>query len=101
MAVANQLGESLHLGLLGDFQRIVDLDDEIPNCVFEFRVPEQQLNSSEISGPPIDHHSFRSRRMRPYAATLTRGSETKIALGLDVRRRSKWIVRHAFVRRPR
>ena len=57
---------NLHLGLLGDLQRIVDFDAEIPNCAFEFRVPEQQLNSSEISGPPIDHRSFRtSHRMRP------------------------------------
>src|SRR5438552_11190415 len=103
---------NLHLGLLSDLQRIVDLDAEILNCAFEFRVPEQQLNSSEISGPPIDHRSFRtSHRMRPVcrcvqtdridprpnspntaewkdAETLTRGSETKIALVLDVQRRS-------------
>src|SRR5437667_910912 len=65
MAVANHLA-NLHLGLLGDLQRSVHLDAEIPNCAFEFRVPEQQLNSSEISGPPIDHRGFRtSHRMRP------------------------------------
>src|SRR5438094_6924117 len=56
---------NLDLGLLSDLQRIVDLDAEIPNYAFEFRVPEQQLNGSEISGPPIDHRSFRtSDRMR-------------------------------------
>src|SRR5439155_7948269 len=56
---------NLHLGLLGDLHRIVGLDDEIPNCAFQFRVPEQQLNGSEIAGPPIDHRSFRtSHRMR-------------------------------------
>ena len=56
---------NLHLGLLGNLQRIVDLDAEIPNCAFEFRVPEQQLNSSEISSSLIDHRSFRtSQRMR-------------------------------------
>ena len=63
-AVANSLA-NLHLGLLGDVQRIVDLDAEIPKCAFEFRVPEQQLNSSEISSSLIDHRSFRtSQRMR-------------------------------------
>src|SRR5947207_2281811 len=30
---------NLHLGLLGDLQRIVDLDIEIPNCAFELGVP--------------------------------------------------------------
>src|SRR5205814_7289271 len=103
---------NLHLGLLSDLQRIVDLDAEILNCAFEFRVPEQQLNSSEISGPPIDHRSFRTSHIEcvPYVAaskpieltheqsantaewkdavTLTRGSEAKIALVLDVQPRS-------------
>src|SRR5438477_12902324 len=56
---------SQYLGLLGNLESVVDLDAEIPNCAFEFRVPEQQLNGSEISGPPIDHRSFRtSHRMR-------------------------------------
>jgi len=50
MAVAKPALPNLHLRLLGDLQRIVDLDAEIPNCAFEFRVPEQKLNGSQISG---------------------------------------------------
>src|SRR6266480_7536283 len=44
---------NLHLGLLGDLQRIVDLDTEIPHGAFEFRMPEQKLNGSQISGSPL------------------------------------------------
>src|SRR5206468_10575608 len=108
--------------LLADLQRIVDLDTEMPHSTFEFRVPEQQLNGSEISGPPIDHRSFRtSHRMcavcrcvqtdridpRPNPSntaeskdevTLTRGSETEIALVLDVRRRSMPLPHPSFAR---
>ncbi len=32
---------NLHLGLLGDLQRIVDLDTEIPHGAFELGVSEQ------------------------------------------------------------
>jgi len=49
---------NLHLGLLGDLQRIVDLDTEIPNCAFELGVPEQKLNGSQISGSSIDQRAF-------------------------------------------
>ena len=36
---------NLHLGLLGDLQRIVDLDTEIPNCAFELGVPEHKRHA--------------------------------------------------------
>jgi len=50
----------LDLGLLGDFQGIVNLDPEISDGAFEFLVPEQQLHGSEISGPSVDQRSFRA-----------------------------------------
>src|SRR4029453_2973616 len=56
----------LDLGLLGDFQGIVNLNAEIPDGALELRVPEQQLHGSEISGPSVDQRCFRApQRMRP------------------------------------
>src|SRR5947207_10704609 len=106
MVFANQLGETTpRFARRSPAHRRSRCRD---NCAFEFRVPEQQLNSSEISGPPIDHRSFRTSHIEcvPYVAaskpieltheqsantaewkdavTLTRGSEAKIALVLDV-----------------
>jgi hypothetical protein len=48
----------LHFCLLCDLQRIVDLDAEIPHGAFELRVPKQELNRSEVSGPPVDQRRF-------------------------------------------
>ena len=48
----------LHLGLLGDLQRIVDLDPEVSDSAFKFGVPEQQLNRPEILRPPVDQRRF-------------------------------------------
>jgi hypothetical protein len=39
-------------------QCIVDLDAEIPDRAFDLGMPEQQLDGSEISCPPIDQGSF-------------------------------------------
>jgi hypothetical protein len=50
----------LHLGVLSDLQRIVDLDAEIPDGTFKLRMSEQQLNSPEILGPSVD-----KRRLGP------------------------------------
>jgi hypothetical protein len=36
--------------VLSDLQCIVNLDTEIPDGAFELRVPEQELNGTEISG---------------------------------------------------
>src|SRR5438552_11978748 len=56
---------NLHLGLLGDLQRIIDLDTEIAHGAFEFGVPEQKLNGAQISGSSIDQRGFRpTQRMR-------------------------------------
>ena len=56
---------SLHLGLLGDLQCIVDLDPKVPDRAFEFGMAEEKLNSPEILGPPMDQRRLRAaRRMR-------------------------------------
>src|SRR5438128_12478499 len=55
----------LHLRLLGDLQSVVDLDSEIPDGAFKFRVPKQELNGPEIPGPPVNQRGFRApQRMR-------------------------------------
>ncbi len=35
-------------------ERIIDLDAEIPDRAFDFDMPKQELDSSEIICPPID-----------------------------------------------
>ena len=50
----------LHLGLLGDLQRVIDLNAKIPDGTLELRVPEQELNRTQILGPPVDQ-----RRLGP------------------------------------
>jgi len=47
----------LHLGLLGNFERVVNFDPKIPDRALEFRVSEQELHSSEILSPPVDQCS--------------------------------------------
>jgi hypothetical protein len=44
----------LHLSLLGDFQRVVDLNSKVSDSAFELGVAEQQLNRPEILGSPVD-----------------------------------------------
>ena len=51
LAAATSLAE-LHLGLLGDLQRVVDLDAEVSDGALKLRVP-QQLDRSEILGPAV------------------------------------------------
>ena len=48
----------LHLGLLGNFERVVNFDPKIPDRALEFRVSEQELHSSEILSPPVDQCRF-------------------------------------------
>ncbi len=62
---------SLYLRLLSDLQRIVDLDPEIPDRALEFGVAEEELDRSEIFGPPVDQRGFRaSHRMRSLGLVL-------------------------------
>ena len=47
-------GCRLNLGLLGDFQCVIDFDAEIAHCTFQFAVAEQQLNGPEILRSLLD-----------------------------------------------
>jgi len=44
----------LHLGLLGDLQRIVNLDSELAHCALQLGVAEQQLHYPEILCSSVD-----------------------------------------------
>jgi hypothetical protein len=48
----------LQVSLLGDLQRIVNLDTEISDGAFELHVPKQELNGTEIPGAPVDQRSL-------------------------------------------
>ena len=39
---------------------IVDLDPKLPNSALNLGVTQQELNSPEIAGSPIDHRRFGS-----------------------------------------
>jgi hypothetical protein len=51
------IGADLY-GLFRDCQGIIDLDAKVPDGAFDLGVSEQELDSSEISCPPIDHGRF-------------------------------------------
>jgi hypothetical protein len=40
--------------LLGDSERIVNLDAEVPDGALHFGVPKEKLNRPEVSGPPVN-----------------------------------------------
>jgi hypothetical protein len=45
---------SLHLRLLGNLQRVVDLDPEVSDAAFDFGTSKQKLNGPKSPGPPLD-----------------------------------------------
>jgi hypothetical protein len=50
-ATANlMLSDRLDFSLLGDLQRILDLNTQISNCDLQLGVPEQQLDCPQILG---------------------------------------------------
>jgi hypothetical protein len=59
MAVATSRPR-LHLGLLCDLQRIVDLDAEIPDGAFELGMPKEKLNGSKIPSASVDQRRLGS-----------------------------------------
>ena len=48
----------LNFGLLGDFQRVIDVDTRVANHAFQFVVPEQSLYRADDPGAPADQNSF-------------------------------------------
>ena len=48
----------LHLSLLRDLQRVVDLDPEVSDGALKFAMAEEKLDGPEIPGPPVDQRRF-------------------------------------------
>ena len=42
------------VNLFGDGESVINLDAEIPDGALDLGVTEQQLDSLEVAGPPID-----------------------------------------------
>jgi len=41
-----------NFGLFGYFQRIIDFDTQVADCVFQFAAPAQQLYRADVFGAP-------------------------------------------------
>ena len=73
-AVATSLAR-LHLGLLRDLERVVDLGSEVTDGACELGVAEQELDGSEVLGATMDQRRLGSaHRVRP----VRRGIETNL-----------------------
>src|SRR6266851_2077125 len=48
----------LHLSLLRDLQRVVDLDSEVSDGALQFAMAKEKLDGPEIPGPPVDQCRF-------------------------------------------
>jgi len=66
---------SSQLNLLGNAERVVDLDPEVTNRAFELRMPEQQLNRSQVARLLVDLGGLRSpHRMRAVGGAVEPGT---------------------------
>ena len=50
--------DGLHLGLLGDLQRIVDLDSKLSDGALKLAVAKQKLYRPQVPGPSVDQSRF-------------------------------------------
>ena len=76
MAPPDRRGHAVtsELNLFGDAERIVDLDPEITNGALKLRMPQQQLDRSQIAGLAIDLGGLRaSHRMRAVGRAIEPG----------------------------
>ena len=56
----------LDLGAFRQSKRVFYVDAEVPDCALNLRVPEQDLNSAEVSGWLVDDARFGPpERVRP------------------------------------
>jgi hypothetical protein len=46
--------------LLGDGERVIDLNAEVPDGALHVRVPKEQLNRAQVSGPPVNQRGLGS-----------------------------------------
>src|SRR5271154_4713353 len=83
---------SSQLDLLGNAERVVDLDPEVANRAFELRMPEQQLDRSQITRLLVDLGRLRSpHRMGAVGGAVEPGAldpgmdDPRILPGRDVR----------------
>jgi hypothetical protein len=66
---------SSQLNLLRDAERVIDLDAEITDRAFELRVPEEQLDGSQVAGLLVDLGRLRSpHRMRAIGGAVEPGA---------------------------
>jgi len=47
-------GDRLHLSLLRDLQRVLDLDAKVADGALQFAMAEQQLDGPQVLGPAVD-----------------------------------------------
>ena len=56
----------LYFRLLGDFQRVIDLDSEVSDGAFQLGMSKQQLNGAQVLGTLVDQGGFGApHRVRP------------------------------------
>ena len=48
----------LHLGLLGDLQRVVDLNSEVSDGALKLAMAEEKLDGPKIPRPPVYQRRF-------------------------------------------
>ena len=74
---------NLYFRLLGDLQRIVDLDAEIPDGILKFGMAEKKLDGKEIPGSPVDQrHTYSPRKeLLPMVNVLTVVAKVRAAKG--------------------
>ena len=88
----------LDVNLLRYCEGIIYFDAEIPDRAFDLGMPQQELNSPKIAGPPVDQGSFcASQQVCPNNL----GSRPTPRIHSDTRRAYWRVVRPAFAsRRP-
>jgi len=53
-------GGNSDVDLLGNGQRVIDLDPEIPDRALDFAMSKKKLDGAKISGSPVDRGSLGS-----------------------------------------
>ena len=51
---ASALQQFSDVDLLGNRERVVDLDAEVPHCALDLGVTKEQLNAAQVAGPSVD-----------------------------------------------
>ena len=70
--------------LLGDRERVVNLDAEVPDRALDLGVAKEQLNRPEVSGSPVDQSRLGSTQRM--SAEQANGSRPMLAIHSASRR---------------